>query len=99
MGKQQGERDELMQKPQKNMAAAIFNAGAASVKQQAFHDNLIVLAFVLHDKLDFDSDKLFKTLGQVSELWDSVIKGYVNVRELEATLREETGIAIKGTVM
>jgi hypothetical protein len=59
------------------------------------HDFSVAVAATLHDKLGFGTMRLSKTLNDISELFDSINKGYVSIEDLEQTLKEETGVVIQ----
>lgn len=59
------------------------------------HDFSVAVAMTLHDKLGFGTMRLSKTLNDISELFDSINKGYASIEDLEQTLKEETGVVIQ----
>ena len=57
--------------------------------------NLILTIMVLHDKFQFGTKRLEKFLKEYWELLDSYERGYFKMAELEAAIKEETGIEVK----
>jgi hypothetical protein len=49
----------------------------------------VIVANVLADKYDFTGDEVKRVLGEVTNLYDSMSKGYVSVDEIEAQMKEE----------
>ena len=58
-----------------------------------------VLATILHDKWDFDEKDLRKVLVEIADLYDSLMKGYVDVKDLRKTLLEETNIDLTKRIL
>lgn len=52
------------------------------------------VATVLHDKHGEDKETIHKTIRQITDLVDSMNRGYVSLDDLKQTLAEEAGVVI-----
>lgn len=74
------------------------------VKNRRDADNLIRSSYTgflllgimaLRNKFDFGGARLERWIDEINELKDSYEKGYITVKNLQQTIKEETGIEIK----
>lgn len=72
-------------------------------KQQLRDDELIEASYrvfmtlgltVLHDKYGYGEARLKRFIAGITDLMDSYQKGYINIQDLEETLKAETGMAV-----
>ena len=90
-------------RPPRNMAvptpeiARLMMRGAVIQERQRMiaiitHDMTTVMLMVLHDKFEFEREKLDAMLEHLTDLWEAVIGQYVSCEDLENCLFEETGL-------
>ena len=86
------------QKRKLEMLKSAARAGAAAERERIIrvivHQYSVVMATIMHDKYGFDGKKLLVMLDYVNDLWDSIIRDYVTVGDLEECLKEETGLEV-----
>lgn len=54
----------------------------------------VLFLTVLYDKEHADMEILQRVWGEINDLADSVIKGYVTIADLKNTLKEEYGVEV-----
>lgn len=57
-----------------------------------------VITYLLRHKLNFGQTRIIRFLDDIKDLMDSVVKGYVTLKDLENVLVEETGVDIKARI-
>lgn len=60
----------------------------------AYKANMIATLMVLHDKYGFGTVRLERFIDEHKKLLDAYNAGYLDVKDIENTLEEETGIKI-----
>ena len=50
------------------------------------------VALVLHDKWGFGQKRLTRVVGQINDLFESILLDYVSIEDIRKTLKEETGV-------
>ena len=54
----------------------------------------IIYLFVLADKENATPEILQRVAGEINDLADSIVKGYVTIADLKNTLKEEFGVEV-----
>lgn len=55
----------------------------------------VIFFNVLRDKEGFTTEDLQRVWGEVSDLSDSIIKGYVSISDLKNVLKQEEGLVLR----
>lgn len=55
----------------------------------------MMFLLALHDEFDFDEQRLTRTLQKVESIADSIVEKRLNIRDIQQTLEEETGVTYK----
>ena len=56
------------------------------------HEMNVVMLMMLHDKFGFGPVRLKRAYDSLLESWDAVDKNYVDIKDMERALKEETGL-------
>lgn len=57
--------------------------------------NMLLTIMVLHDKFGFGEKRLFRFIDEEAKLLEAYNEGYLNVQDIEDTLKEEVGIEVR----
>lgn len=60
--------------------------------KEVAHGMNVAMLMMLHDKFGFGTVRLKRAYDCLLESWDAVEKKYVSVKDMERTLKEETGL-------
>lgn len=86
-----------------NMSVASFESSLESARKEerkkmldfAVSHYTASLCMVLHDKYGFGHDRLVKVMGQINDMYESLLIGSVTIADIRATIYEETGLLLK----
>lgn len=56
---------------------------------------MVMMIYILADKKGFEHQELSEMIEKITDIADSVIKGYVNLQDLKDILKEEYDIEIE----
>ena len=78
-----------------SVSRADLNKAKDIAEKEAVRIAYAIMFTVLRDKEDFDVSRLDRVWQEINELSDSVVRGYVGVKDLLWVLKEEANIVIK----
>lgn len=79
----------------KPVTQADLNKAKNAAISEAIEMAWSIMFTVLRDKEGFTTEDLQRTWGEVNNLSDSIVQGYVNVADLKNVLKQEEGLVFK----